>query len=167
MKKIILAVALTGIMFAGAAGAMQEMDNSKHEAMPTESTQPMDSMKSMDHGSKKMDDTFSHMEMIDGIHAEFKVMDLASMKMEDPDGNTHHIMATFSRGEGKIDKIVGKVKLISPSGKEQTADLKDFGNGNFAANFKIAEDGKWGIICLFKDDKGTHTAKFWYPHMSM
>lgn len=164
MKKIILAVALTGMMFASTAGAMQDMDHSKEKAMTTKSEQ---SMEAMDHDNEEMDGTFSHMEMIDGIHAEFKVMDLASMNMKDPNGNTHHVMATFSRGEEKLAAIVGKVKLISPTGKAQTADLKDFGSGNYAANFKVDEDGKWGVICLFKDDKGTHTVKFWYPHMTM
>ena len=63
--------------------------------------------------------------------------------------------------------MVGKVKLISPSGKEQIANLKGYGGGVFAANFTIDEPGKWGVICLFKDDMGPQTVKFWCPHMAM
>ena len=47
------------------------------------------------------------------------------------------------------------------------ANLKDYGGGIFAANFTIDEPGKWGVICLFKEDKGPQTVKFWYPHMVM
>lgn len=108
--------------------------------------------------------TYKHMATVDDIQAEFQVMSLASMDMSDPDGNTHHVMATFAKGNDKITKMVGKVKLIAPSGKEQTSELKDYGGGNFAANFLIDEDGKWGVICLFKDVDGQHTVKFWYPH---
>ena len=166
MKKILLAIALTGIMFAGTAQAMEEMDHSKHKDMATESTEH--SMETMKHGSsQEMNGNFKHMVMVDGIHAEFQVMNLASMNMTDPAGNTHHVMATFSHGDTKITEAVGKVKIISPSGKEQLADLKNFGGGNYAANFTIDEDGKWGIICLFKDAEGKHTAKFYYPHMTM
>lgn len=126
-------------------------------------------MSGMDHGQghDKKDEHFSHSEMVDGLHAEFQVMDLASMNMKDPSGKTHHVMATFSRNNEKLMKVVGKVKLISPSGKEQLADLKDFGSGVFAANFTIDEPGKWGVVCLFKETKGKHTVKFWYSHMEM
>jgi hypothetical protein len=41
--------------------------------------------------------------------------------------------------------------LISPSGKEQVADLMNFGNGVFASIFSIDEEGKWGVIYLIKD----------------
>lgn len=49
----------------------------------------------------------------------------------------------------------------------QLADLKDFGSRVFAANYTIDEPGKWGVICLFKDADGKHTAKFWYEHGMM
>ena len=124
-------------------------------------------MQGMDHGSKMDGGTFKHMAMVDGIHAEFQVMDLASMNMTDPDGKSHHVMATFSKDNKKITQAVGKIKLIAPSGKEQIETLKDYGNGVFAANFKIDEAGKWGIICLFKNSDGKHTAKFWYEHQKM
>ncbi|SDO89275.1 hypothetical protein [Desulforhopalus singaporensis] len=111
--------------------------------------------------------SFVHKTMVDDLHAQFQVMDLASMNMKDPEGRTHHVMMSFMRNGEKILKAVGKVKLVSPSGKEQLANLKDYGSGIFAANFTIDEPGKWGIICLFKEAGGEHTVKFWYSHMPM
>jgi len=145
MNRIFLLLAVVGLILAGNSMAMEGMD----------------------HGDSTDGGTFTHSAMAGDVHVEFKVMDLASMKMKDPDGNTHHVMATFSRNGEKIAKIVGKIKIISPSQKAQLADLKDFGGGVFAANFTIDEPGKWGIICVFKDDKEKQTVKFWYPHMAM
>lgn len=124
-------------------------------------------MEGMDHGDTSKDGTFSHTAMAGDIHAVFKVMDLASMNIKDPDGKTHHVMATFMRNGEKITKIVGKIKLVAPDKKAQLADLKDYGGGVFAANFTIDAPGKWGVICLFKDEKEKQTVKFWYPHMAM
>ena len=145
MKRYFMVCAMISFLFAGSSMAMQGMDHSS--------------------GSK--DGSFTHTAMAGDIHTEFKVMDLASMNMKDPDGKTHHVMATFTRDGEKISRVVGKVKLVSPSKKEQLAKLKDYGSGIFAANFIIDEPGKWGVICLFKDEKGKQTVKFWYPHMAM
>lgn len=123
--------------------------------------------KEMEHGSENMDGAFKYTAMADGVHTEFQVMDLASMNMQDPEGKTHHVMGTFKRDDQVITTAVGKIKLISPTGKEQIASLQDYGSGIFAANFTIDEPGKWGVICLFKDAEGQHTVKFWYSHMSM
>ncbi|MBU1564535.1 MAG: hypothetical protein KJ630_02775 [Proteobacteria bacterium] len=124
-------------------------------------------MQGMEHGTAQKGESFVHAAMVDGIHAEFQVMDLASMKMTDPEGKTHHVMASFLKNSEKIIKAAGKIKLIAPSGKEQIGDMKDYGSGVFAANFKIDENGKYGVICLFKDDTGQHTVKFWYEHHKM
>jgi hypothetical protein len=121
----------------------------------------------MNHGTSEKDGIFSHAAMVDGIHSEFQIMSLASMKMKDPDGKTHHVMATFMKDDSKIEKAAGKVKLIAPSGEEQTGTLKNFGGGTYATNFNIDEAGKWGVICLFKDSDGQHTVKFWYEHHMM
>ncbi len=145
MKKIFLLLAGVSLIFASNSMAMEGMS----------------------HGSHTDDGPFTHSVMAGDIHTEFKVMDLASMKMKDPDGKTHHVMATFTRNGEKISKIVGKIKLIAPSQKEQIADLKDYGGGVFAANFTINEPGKWGVICVFKDEKEQQTVKFWYSHMAM
>jgi len=124
-------------------------------------------MEGMDHGDSSEGGTFTHMAMAGNVHAEFKIMDMASMNMKDPNGKTHHVMVTFTRNGQKLSKVVGKIKLISPSKKDQVADLKEYGGGVFAAMFSIDEPGKWGVICVFKDETGTQTIKFWYPHMVM
>jgi hypothetical protein len=145
MKKLFVLLAVVSLIFVGTSMAMEGMD----------------------HGSSADDGTFTHTAMAGDMHTEFKVMDLASMNMKDPDGKTHHVMATFTHNGEKIIKVVGKMKLISPSKKEQLADLKDFGGGVYAANFTIDEPGTWGIICLFKAGGEKQTVKFWYPHMAM
>ena len=84
--------------------------------------------------------------------------------MKDENGATHHVMLKIFNAEGRqIDDARGKVKLIAPSGKEQTASLKNY-SGIYAANFKIEEEGKYGVICLFKQNGNKHLVKFWYPH---
>jgi hypothetical protein len=171
MKKIITIIALGFFLLGGRAMAMDNAspDHAQHAGQAAADQPKPESMdhSQMDHGSSHEGGTFKEMLMVDGIHAEFQVMELASMNMTDPEGHTHHVMASFMKDGEKIDKAVGKVKIISPSGKEQIADLKDFGSGVFAANFTIDEDGKWGVICLFKDADGKHTAKFWYQHGMM
>jgi hypothetical protein len=145
MKRYFLLFAIVSLIFAGHSMAMEGMD----------------------HSTGNKDGSFTHTAMAGDIHTEFKVMDLASMNMNDPEGKTHHVMATFTRNGEKISNVIGKMKLVAPSKKEQLADLKDYGGGIYAANFTIDEPGKWGVICLFKDQKGKQTVKFWYSHMAM
>ncbi len=152
MKRLyILLAVVVSLIFAGSSMAMDKMKD----------------MEGMDHGDSTMKGEFIHTAMAGDIHTEFKVMNLASMHMTDPEGKTHHVMATFMRNGAKLTNIVGKIKLVSPSKKEQIADLKDFGGGIFAANFTIDEPGDWGVICLFSDGTEKQTVKFWYPHMAM
>jgi len=164
-------VVLSSLFLIGSAMAMDSMskDSVQQEGQATMDHSKMGSMdhSAMGQGASQAGGMSKEMVMVDGIDAEFQIMDLASMKMTDPDGRTHHVMVSFMKNGEKIDKVVGKVKLISPSGKEQIAELKDFGNGIFAANFTIDEKGKWGVICLFKDMDGKHTAKFWYDNGMM
>lgn len=121
-------------------------------------------------GEKKMDHSgpdhpFKHSAMMDGIHSEFQVMSLESMNMTDPDGNTHHIMVKFTRGDKgeDIKGAVGKIKVIAPSGEEQISTLKDYG-GTMAGNFTFKKKGKYGVICLVKVGNDKRVFKFWYPH---
>ncbi len=160
MKKNILLITLAiTLVFTAKVFAMGGDDHSSHGAKAN--------MGEMQHGSSAHGGTFKHETMAGDVHAEFQIMDLASMNMKDPQGKTHHVMASFMRDGKKIDNVVGKVKLISPSGKEQLASLENFGSGVFAANFSIDQPGKWGVICLFKDEKDQQTVKFWYDHMKM
>lgn len=117
----------------------------------------------MDHAAPS--GTFTHKAVVDGIRAEFQIMSLASMKMKDPGGATHHVMVKFfdEAMNHQIKKLGGKVKVIAPSGKDQVETLKDY-SGVYAANFSFDEKGKWGVICLFKAESKKHTVKFWYPH---
>lgn len=109
--------------------------------------------------------TFKHQAVVEGIRAEFQVMSLASMNMKDPQGATHHIMVKLFHDamNHQIQNAVGKIKVISPSGKEQILSLKNY-NGIFAANFTFDEKGKYGVICLLKVDGQKRMFKFWYPH---
>ena len=104
--------------------------------------------------------------MMEGdLHAEFQVMSLASMNMTDPAGNTHHIMVKMTRGQDDqpLKGVIGKIKMIAPSGAEQESVLKDYG-GILAANFTFKETGNHGVICLVKIEDHKQVFKFWYPH---
>ena len=158
--RIFVIAALFAVVQAGAVSAMDKQGHSSSDHSSMDHS-------SMDHGSMVKDGHFTHAAMVDGIHAEFQIMSLASMNMKDPEGKSHHVMASFMKNDEKIENAVGRVKLIAPSGKEQTTDLRHYGGGAFAANFTIDEPGKWGVICLFKDEAGKHTVKFWYEHHTM
>ena len=109
--------------------------------------------------------TYEHHAVADGIRAEFQVMSLESMNMKDEDGATHHIMVKLI-DDGNSQQVlgaIGKIKVISPSKKEQVQSLKDY-NGILAANFTFEENGKYGVICLFKVNDEKKLFKFWYPH---
>ena len=109
--------------------------------------------------------TYKHHASADGIRAEFQVMSLESMNMKDEEGATHHIMVKLmDDGNGQqVLGAIGKIKVISPSNKEQVQPLKDY-NGILAANFSFDENGKYGVICLFKVNNQKKLFKFWYPH---
>lgn len=109
--------------------------------------------------------TFEHRETVEDIRTEFQVMSLASMNMTDPGGATHHVMVRFmeQNNDEPIADAIGKVKVIAPDGREQVETLQNY-NGTFAANFKIEQTGKYGVICLFKAKGKQHVVKFWYPH---
>ncbi len=109
--------------------------------------------------------TFTHQEVVEGVQAEFQVMTLASMNMKDPQGKTHHIMVKLVdvSSQKQIGNGVGKIKIISPTGKEQVESLQNY-SGTLAANFTFDEKGKYGVICLFSVDGKKPLVKFWYPH---
>ncbi len=145
LERVILFVVL--LMFATTALAMKKMDHS-----------------SMSHGSNTKSGHFKHAAMADGIHATFQIMSLASMKMKNQDGKTHHIMASFSQDNQKMKAVAGDIKVIAPSGKEQIAKLKHYGGGMYVANFTFDEAGEWLVTCNFKEEATEHTIKFDYPH---
>ena len=110
-------------------------------------------------------DTYTHQAVVEGVRAEFQVMTLASMNMKDPQGKTHHIMVKLVdvSSQKQIGNAIGKIKVISPTGKEQVESLQKY-SGILAANFTFDEKGKYGVICLFNVDGKKRLVKFWYPH---
>jgi hypothetical protein len=118
----------------------------------------------MGHGSAQ--GTFTHQVVDQGVRAEFQIMSLASMNMKDAGGATHHIMVKFVP-EGKnvpIRNVMGKIRVVSPSGKEQVEPLKDY-SGMYAANFSFPEKGKYEVTCVIKADDKQHVIKFSYPQL--
>ena len=167
MKQLITFTIMASLLaLAMPAFAMQgHSDSGGHDSQGHSSESG--SMDDMDHeaAAGMGGEAFMHHEMVDGIEAQYQVMSLQSMGMSDPEGATHHVMVNFMHegSDMKMGDIVGKVKLIAPSGKEQEAALKNY-DGTYAANFTIDEPGKWGVITLFKEGDEKHLVKFWYPH---
>jgi hypothetical protein len=176
MKKTMLIAAAAVLLAAGAAYAMQGHGSAGHGGTPP-AGQSMDHSQmgqpaagqSMDHSQMGQqpaaaDGGFHHMGHAEGIKAEFQVMSLASMNMQDASGATHHVMVKlYNEGTGApVTDAVGKVKVISPSKQETVVDLTNYG-GTFAANFKAEEPGQYGIICLLKAGEKKPMYKFWYP----
>lgn len=109
--------------------------------------------------------TFTHQVVDQGVQAEFQIMSMASMNMKDAGGGTHHIMVKFVRQGTKeqIRDAVARVRVVSPSGKEEVETLKGDG-GMYAASFTFAEKGAYGVVCVFKVGDQQHLVKFSYPH---
>ena len=169
MKKwTIIFAALTVALIALPAMAMQG-----HDSHGSGGGSDMKSEKKMDHGAhgKSMDHTamggtFKHTASEGGIDAEFQVMSLASMNMTSDKGETHHIMVNLKEADGgaPIKNAVGKIKVIAPDKTEQVSPLKNY-SGILAANFTFKEPGKYGVICLLKNQDQKQVFKFWYHHM--
>jgi hypothetical protein len=115
-------------------------------------------------GQTQSSGTFTDQVVDQGVRAEFQVMSMASMNMKDAGGATHHIMVKFVR-EGtneQIRNVIGRIRVVSPSGKDQVETLKDY-SGMYAANFSFPEKGKYEVTCVFKADDKQHVIKFSYP----
>ena len=136
------------------------------------SVPPVSAMKSHDHNNHSAQTDgdmgamgFKHDAVVDGVRSEFQIMSLASMKMKDDQGRTHHIMVKLfdDKTQSEIMDAVGKIKIIGPDGSEQESALNNY-SGIFAANFTFAAKGKYGVICLLKVDGQKKLVKFWYNH---
>jgi hypothetical protein len=114
--------------------------------------------------SARSSGTYTQQVVDQGVRAEFQIMSLASMNMKDAGGATHHIMVKFLREDKneQIRNITGKIRVVSPSGKEQIETLKDY-SGMYAANFSFPEKGKYEVVCVIKADDKQHVIKFSYP----
>jgi len=123
------------------------------------------SREKMEHNMEMAPEQFSYQQVVEGVRGEFQVMSLASMNMKDATGNTHHIMVKFFREDTneQIKDVAGKIKVIAPSDEEQISPLTNY-SGIYAANFTFAQQGKYGVICLFKADGKKGVIKFWYDY---
>ena len=144
-KKTFLIAVIIVALIAAPALAMQG-----HDSHESGGGHDMKSDKQMDHSS--MGGTFKHAVTEGGIKAEFQVMSLASMNMTSDKGETHHIMVNLEEAGGgaSIENAVGKIKVIAPDKTEQISPLKNY-SGILAANFTFKEPGKYGVICLLKN----------------
>jgi hypothetical protein len=108
--------------------------------------------------------TFTHEVVDQGVRVEFQIMSMATMKMKDPGGATHHVMVKFVREGTKeqIPKVMVRMRAVSPSGKDQVETLKEDG-GIYVAGFTFAERGTYGVTCVFKVGDQQHLVKFSYP----
>jgi hypothetical protein len=167
-KRIFLIAAFIVALVAVPAIAMQE-----HDSHGSGAGTDMTSGQKMDHGAhdKQMDHsgmggTFTYAATDGGIDAEFQVMSLASMNMTSDKGETHHIMVNLKEADGgaPVKNAVGKIKVVGPDGKEQVSPLKNY-SGILAGNFTFTEPGKYGVICLLKNQEKKQVFKFWYRHM--
>jgi hypothetical protein len=160
MKKMILVLAAALIMTAPVT-AMAAMD---HDSMP------------MDHGSMKMEHgghtmgKAAHEEVVDGVKATFKVMDIKVKMKEMGMKETHHLMVEFTDAKsGKnLSEGMVNVKVMAPDKSEQTRELmampgmEGMGAG-FGADLEMPKKGKYGVMAKFKlKDGKVRSVKFWY-----
>ena len=155
MKKTTPIVA-AAILALAAPAAFAAMD---HGSMP------------MDHGSMKMEHngmmskgTLAHEEVVDGVKATFRVIDIQQKMKEMGMKETHHIMAMFT--DAKTGKMLSggeaKMKVMAPDKTEQVKDLMGMAGG-FGSDFTMPKKGKYGVMCKFKlADGKVRTVKFWY-----
>jgi hypothetical protein len=155
MKKITVLVAS---LFALAAPVVSfaAMNHGEHGSMD------------MGHGAHQGD--VAHEEVVDGVKATFKVMEMKehmkAMKMEMPKEmkETHHIAVEFK--DAKTGKALTEgevtVKVQNPDKTDQTKELMGM-QGHFGADFDLSKKGKYGVMCKFqlKDGK-VRSAKFWH-----
>lgn len=158
MKKL-SALFIMFIAISWFASGMAAADTS-HKAGEKSHAQPSGKM-----DQAAMAGKFEHQMVDQQIRAEFQIMSLAGMSMQDPDGATHHVMVKLYNNSGNqpVKDAAGKIKVIGPDKNEQVNGLKNY-NGILTANFTFNKKGKYGVICLVKIGGEKHVFKFWYPH---
>jgi hypothetical protein len=152
MKRTVIILTIGILLLSGlSAAAMQGHENKGHSSQM---------------GGDMGEMGFKHTAVVDGVRSEFQIMSLASMKMSDDQGRTHHIMVKLidNTNQTEIKTAAGKIKIIGPNGSEQISALQNY-SGIFAANFTFADKGKYGVICLLKVDGQKKLFKFWYDHL--
>jgi phage tail sheath gpL-like len=126
----------------------------------------------MEHGSMKMEDgggmmaagKLAHVEVVAGVKATFRIIDIKAKMKEMGMKETHHIMVAFSDAESGAELREGevKVKVLGPDNKEQVKTLMGM-EGGFGSDFTMPEKGKYRIMAKFKlMDGKVRNVKFWY-----
>lgn len=118
----------------------------------------------MDHGGMMSMGTLAHEEVVNGVKATFRVIDIQQKMKEMGMAETHHIMVMFT--DSKTGKQIkggeAKIKIMSPDKTEQLKELMGM-EGGFGSDFTMQKKGKYGVMCKFqlKDGK-VRQSKFWY-----
>ena len=155
MKK--MTVFIAAVFTLSAPLAVLAMD---HESMP------------MDHGSMKMEHgggmmamgKLAYEEVVDGVKATFKIIDIKAKMKEMGMKETHHIMVVFSdaRSGGKLSEGEVKLKVIGPDKKEQVKELMGM-EGGFGSDFTMPEKGSYEVMTKFRlKDGKVRSVKFRY-----
>ena len=146
-----LAAVLAAASFAVAAPALAH-EGMEHGAMK------------MEHGGMMSMGKLVHEELVDGVKAYFRVIDIKAKMAKMGMKETHHIMVIFSdvKHHKKLSEGEVKLKIVAPDKSEQVKDLMGM-EGGFGADFTMPAKGKYGIMCKFKlADGKVRSAKFWY-----
>lgn len=132
-----------------------------------------------DHGSMKMEHgmdhgkeqggmmamgKLAHEEVVDGVKASFRVMDVRAAMEKAGRKETSHIMVVFSDASSgkKLSEGEVKVKVLGPDKAEQVKDLMGM-EGGFGADFTMSNKGRYGVMAKFKLKNGkVRSTKFWY-----
>jgi hypothetical protein len=151
MKKLVLVTAAT-LALAAPVASFAAMEH-EHGDMK------------MEHGGGMMAmDKLAHEEVVDGVKATFKVIDIQKKMKEMGMKETHHIMVVFSdvKNGKKLSESNVTVKVMAPDKTEQVKDLMGM-EGGFGSDFVMEKKGKYGVMCKFKTPDGkVRQAKFWY-----
>jgi hypothetical protein len=130
----------------------------------------------MDHGAMKMEHgghmmgKVAHEEVVDGVKATFKFLDIKAKMKEMGMKETHHLMVEFTDAKtGKnLSEGMVTVKIMAPDKSEQTRELmampgmEGMGAG-FGADLEMPHKGKYGVMAKFKlKDGKVRSVKFWY-----
>ena len=154
-KTTVIMTALTLALAAPAAFAAMD------PSMPMDHGQG--AMK-MEHGGMMSMGKLAHEEVVDGVKATFRVIDIQQKMKEMGMKETHHIMVMFT--DAKTGKTMSggeaKIKVMGPDKSEQVKDLMGM-EGGFGSDFTMPKKGKYGVMCKFKlADGKVRSVKFWY-----
>lgn len=112
----------------------------------------------------------AHQEVVDGVKATFNIMPLqearaeTGMALPQKVTETHHVSVAFNDMKTGTALMSGEVtvKILAPDTSEQTRDLPAL-HGHFGADFALAKQGKYGVMCRFTlADGRVRSATFWY-----